>query len=393
MTTQTSYKNGEYESTAAYIWDSDTLVERRIYDKNDPESYTSSRIIYDADGEPQALVVTSGKNGIFNDEVGELVLYYRRNLQGDITGLVDSSGKPWGEFIYDAFGNFTFETETEGIGAVFEMLVSFVLTPISYRGYVYTSLDSKHCYYYLGSRFYSPLLSRFMNADSMADTGTGVVGTNMFAYCNNSPVGFIDPDGEQSIGNKILGIPLRVVFSFFRYLQNMQKMKEYKGIIEDQYDEPIASLRYGLTRMRDTGCELIAIYNAMLLYGKNPFLPNIIFTAENSVPGMVLEGGLGTDPVFEKNYLKKQGINTKTYSTIKEADADKKEGDIFIITFSNRFGKRNQFYSVKVHTVAVVVRSFGIIRAYNAGAKIYDSLYLLAKEADGWLTLKCYKLL
>ena len=81
------------------------------------------------------------------------------------------------------------------------MLVSFVLTPISYRGYVYTSLDSKHCYYYLGSRFYSPLLSRFMNADSIPDTGTGVVGTNMFAYCNNSPIGFIDPDGEKPRGN------------------------------------------------------------------------------------------------------------------------------------------------------------------------------------------------
>ena len=197
MTTQTEYKNGEYESTAVYIWDSDTLVERRFYNKNDPESFTSSRIVYDSDGEPQALVVTSGRNGIFSGEVGELVLYYRRNLQGDITGLVDAEGRPMGEFVYDAFGNFTFETETEGIGAVFEMLISFALTPISYRGYVYTSLDSKHCYYYLGSRFYSPLLSRFMNADSMADTGTGVVGTNMFAYCNNNPVLLTDPKGES----------------------------------------------------------------------------------------------------------------------------------------------------------------------------------------------------
>ena len=197
MTTQTEYKNGEYESTSAYIWDSDALVERRFYNKNDPESFTSSRIVYDSDGEPQALVVTSGRNGIFNGEVGELVLYYRRNLQGDITGLVDAEGRPMGEFVYDAFGNFTFATETEGIGAVFEMLISFALTPISYRGYVYTSLDSKHCYYYLGSRYYSPLLSRFMNSDSIPDTGTGVVGTNMFAYCNNSPIVLVDPDGEK----------------------------------------------------------------------------------------------------------------------------------------------------------------------------------------------------
>lgn len=36
-----------------------------------------------------------------------------------------------------------------------------------------------------------------MNADSMADTGTGVVGTNMFAYCNNNPVLLTDPKGES----------------------------------------------------------------------------------------------------------------------------------------------------------------------------------------------------
>ena len=51
--------------------------------------------------------------------------------------------------------------------------------------------------YYLGSRFYSPRLGRFLNADKHTDTGTGVVGTNMFAYCNNNPVMFIDPTGES----------------------------------------------------------------------------------------------------------------------------------------------------------------------------------------------------
>ena len=38
---------------------------------------------------------------------------------------------------------------------------------------------------------------RFLNADKHTDTGTGVNGTNMFAYCNNNPVMFIDPTGES----------------------------------------------------------------------------------------------------------------------------------------------------------------------------------------------------
>lgn len=41
-----------------------------------------------------------------------------------------------------------------------------------------------------------------MNADVYQDTGTGVVGTNMFAYCNNNPVSLIDPNGTNSTARK-----------------------------------------------------------------------------------------------------------------------------------------------------------------------------------------------
>ncbi len=67
--------------------------------------------------------------------------------------------------------------------------------PQLYRGYIYSYVGDEYCYY-LGSRFYSPKLGRFLNADKHTDTGTGVNGTNMFAYCNNNPVMFIDPTGE-----------------------------------------------------------------------------------------------------------------------------------------------------------------------------------------------------
>ncbi len=38
-----------------------------------------------------------------------------------------------------------------------------------------------------------------MNADVYQDTGTGAVGTNMFAYCNNNPVMCVDPNGNIPI--------------------------------------------------------------------------------------------------------------------------------------------------------------------------------------------------
>ena len=88
---------------------------------------------------------------------------------------------------------------------------------------MYTSLDSKHCYYYLGSRFYSPLLSRFMNADSIPDTGTGVVGTNMFAYCNNSPIVLVDPDGEKPRGNIVTSL-LKIINALKTFLKIAAKV-------------------------------------------------------------------------------------------------------------------------------------------------------------------------
>ena len=38
-----------------------------------------------------------------------------------------------------------------------------------------------------------------MNADAFASTGQGIIGTNMFAYCNNSPGNSSDPYGYGSI--------------------------------------------------------------------------------------------------------------------------------------------------------------------------------------------------
>ncbi len=83
--------------------------------------------------------------------------------------------------------------------------------PQLYRGYIYSLVGDEVCYY-LGSRFYSPKLGRFLNADKHFDTGTGVLGTNMFAYCNNNPVMFIDPTGEAFSGlAKLINLFLKVV--------------------------------------------------------------------------------------------------------------------------------------------------------------------------------------
>ena len=72
------------------------------------------------------------------------------------------------------------------------------INPLRYRGYYY---DTETGFYYLQSRYYDPAMHRFINADSLASTGQGIVGTNMYAYCLNNPVRRIDISGTYSIGD------------------------------------------------------------------------------------------------------------------------------------------------------------------------------------------------
>jgi len=66
------------------------------------------------------------------------------------------------------------------------------VNPFRYRGYYY---DTETGLYYLQSRYYDPEIGRFINADGLVSTGQGVLGNNMFAYCENNWVNFSDPSG------------------------------------------------------------------------------------------------------------------------------------------------------------------------------------------------------
>ena len=75
------------------------------------------------------------------------------------------------------------------------------INPLRYRGYYY---DTETGFYYLQSRYYDPVVSRFINADSYASTGDGLLGYNMFAYCGNNPVCYSDPTGHFALVDDLL---------------------------------------------------------------------------------------------------------------------------------------------------------------------------------------------
>lgn len=116
--------------------------------------------------------------------------YFEKNLQGDIIAVYNADGDRIGSYIYDAWGNFTVTVESTSTTLEKNIVRSY--NPFRYRGYYY---DTETGLYYLQSRYYNPQWGRFLNVDDYLSTGTGVLGYNMYAYCNNNPVMYTDTTG------------------------------------------------------------------------------------------------------------------------------------------------------------------------------------------------------
>ena len=140
--------------------------------------------LYDENGSPIGLTY-KGKT-----------YYYRKNLQGDIINITDSTGAKVVTYTYNAWGKLMSMTGN------MELAVN---NPFRYRGYYY---DVESGLYYLNSRYYDPQTGRFVNAEPNVDygkfdEGAGLNGYNVFAYCANNPVMFKDDSGEFVISISI----------------------------------------------------------------------------------------------------------------------------------------------------------------------------------------------
>ena len=175
------YRNG---STAKYTYLGDTLTDMQWVEVDGSES--SFHFTYDTTG-PMSMT-------FYGTEY-----FYLKNAQGDVTGLVDSSGTQVVAYTYDAWGNILTTT-----GSMADSLG--YTNPFRYRGYFY---DTETGLYYLQSRYYDPGVGRFINADEYVSTNQGILGDNGFAYCQNNPVRYGDSQG--TLINMLMGALSAVV--------------------------------------------------------------------------------------------------------------------------------------------------------------------------------------
>jgi len=140
--------------------------------------------LYDDTGRPYAVRLTILPVGATSPYL--VMAYYKYNLQGDVIGLYSDTGVEFVTYTYDPWGKVL---SAEGV-----MATLITVNPFRYRGYVY---DDETGLYYCNSRYYDPETGRWINADGFVSTGQGVLGYNMYAYCNNNPILLIDYYGYR----------------------------------------------------------------------------------------------------------------------------------------------------------------------------------------------------
>ena len=108
--------------------------------------------------------------------------YYHLNEHGDIKYITGRDGTVNNAYTYDAFGSITNAEE-------------LVKNHYTYNGEQYDQITQQ---YYLRARNYNPLIGRFTQEDVYRGDGL-----NLYAYCGNNPVMYVDPSGYYKATDEV----------------------------------------------------------------------------------------------------------------------------------------------------------------------------------------------
>ena len=173
-------------TTTAYTYDENGIrTQKTVNGTATQYRYHGSVLISQVTGSNKLLFSYDANGNAVAVNYNGTYYYYVRNGQNDVIRLIDGSNNTVVEYSYDSWGRLLSCT-----GSLASTLGA--QNPFRYRGYVY---DTETGLYYLQSRYYDPVVCRFINADIYVSTGQSVLGNNMYLYCGNNPVIRIDDEG------------------------------------------------------------------------------------------------------------------------------------------------------------------------------------------------------
>ena len=189
-------------SCNAYLYNADGIRTSKYY--YDADGNVTGTIKYTLDGNK---IVAESRNGTnlyyLYDDTGAIMgisygydtYTFAKNPQGDVIGIY-SGGTLVAKYEYSAYGQILSITNASGVDISNNSSHIANLNPFRYRGYYY---DTETGFYYLQTRYYDPVVGRFINRDTseiLTATPTSLTDKNLFAYCDNNPIMRIDQGGQ-----------------------------------------------------------------------------------------------------------------------------------------------------------------------------------------------------
>ncbi len=131
-----------------------------------------------------------GLAAIYHVVNGTGTLYWvAKDHLGSIMGLYNQSGVMVEEFSYDAWGRRRKPTNWSYSGITLPALIT--------RGYTGHEHLDKFAIINMNGRLYDPVLGRMFSPDIYVQNASSTQSLNRYTYCNNNPLKYTDPDGNN----------------------------------------------------------------------------------------------------------------------------------------------------------------------------------------------------
>ena len=172
-----------------------------------------SRILRELWGSNELMPIYDNADSVSGIIYNGVSYYFQKNLQGDVIELVDEEAEVVARYTYDAWGKVTGVKDKSG-NAITDTAHIAHVNPFRYRGYYF---DAEIGLYYLQSRYYDPVVGRFVNADDAIclKVSEGILGYNLLEYCKNNPANNYDPTGYWVVS---FGVEFGAAFVLGLYL-------------------------------------------------------------------------------------------------------------------------------------------------------------------------------
>ena len=285
------------DTTTYYTTINGTITSQYELDEND-NPINVIEFIYDSNDE---IIGFTYQNDTY---------FYIKNIQGDITNIVDNTGNVLVNYYYDAWGvPYSDDLSNNNLAEI---------NPMRYRGYYY---DCEMGLYYLQSRYYIPTFCRFLNSDLPEYAQVqkdDYAGTNLFAYCSNNPVNNSDPTGYFSlkvylIAAMVAGVIGAVAKMISNYSLGYRGAKVLKGVAGSALGNAVdAVVLMALIRVRISQNlkNIIAAFAASAVQVIIDYCESLITKQRRSIKGLTFDFILNTASYYMGNYIGSKAIKT-----------------------------------------------------------------------------------